>query len=216
MAQLFRPEANARFRVGIIVALPAAIGAVGVVFAYNHSDSAWDVGQTVSQPIPFRHDIHAGQLGVDCRYCHNSVERASFAGMPSAQTCMTCHSQVLAGASVLEPVRTSLALDQPIIWNSIHQLPSYARFHHGIHVSKGVACETCHGEVWTMAQTRKVETMSMGWCLDCHRNPAPYLRPPEAVHAIGWTPDNPAELINLLKAYNIATERLTNCSTCHY
>lgn len=215
MAQLFRPGANTQFRVGIVAAVVAFVGSVGAIFAYNHSGSAWNVGQTAPQPIPFRHDLHAGRLGIDCRYCHSSVERASFAGMPSAQTCMTCHSQVWTGASVLEPIRTSLALDQPIVWNSIHRLPDHAYFHHGIHVSKGVACETCHGKVWTMEKTRKVETMSMGWCLDCHRNPAPYLRPPEAVRAAGGTPDDPAETIKLLEAYNIATERLTNCSTCH-
>jgi hypothetical protein len=214
MAQLFGPQANARFRLGIVLTAVAIAGALGAAYLYSRSDGFWNVGQTVAQPIPFRHDVHAGGLGIDCRYCHSSVARAASAGMPSAQTCMTCHSQVWQGASVLEPIRTSLALDQPIAWNSIHRLP-YAYFHHGIHVSKGVSCQTCHGEVRTMAQTTKVETMSMGWCLDCHRNPAPYLRPLESVQATRQMPSNPAEAIKLVELHNIATERLTNCSTCH-
>jgi hypothetical protein len=211
MAQLFRPEANARFRLGIVLGIAALAGAFGSVFAYNRSERAWNVGEIVAQPIPFRHDLHAGGLGIACRYCHSSVERASFAGMPSAQTCMTCHSQAWKGMTVLEPLRTSLALDQPIVWNSIHRLPAYAYFHHGIHVSNGVACETCHGAVQTMAQTTKVKTMSMGWCLECHRNPAPYRRP--AVHAAGHTAENPAGRTEMLEQYDIG--RLTDCSTCH-
>jgi hypothetical protein len=204
MAQLFRPKANTRFRLGIVLVLVALASALGAVFIYNRSDRAWHVGEAVEQPMPFRHELHAGDLGIACRYCHSSVERASFAGMPSALTCMTCHSQVWKGATVLEPLRTSLALDQPVIWNSIHRLPAYVYFHHGIHVSKGVACETCHGEVRTMAQTKKVETMSMGWCLECHRNPAPYLRPRETANAGGATAE-----------HDIVSARLTSCSTCH-
>jgi hypothetical protein len=213
MPQLFRPEANRRFRLGLVIVVLALAGAFGAVFVYSRSDRAWQVGETVVQPIPFRHDLHAGGLGIACRYCHSSVERASFAGMPSAQTCMTCHSQVWKGATVLEPLRTSLALDQPIVWNSVHRLPAYAYFHHGIHVSKGVACETCHGEVRTMAQTRKVKTMSMGWCLECHRNPAPYLRPHEAAHAGGATVTSPAA--EFAERHDVVVGRLTSCGTCH-
>jgi Cytochrome c3 len=215
MAQLYRPGANTRFRLGIILAPLALAGVFGGIFVYSRSDRAWHVGETVEQPIPFRHDLHAGGLGISCRYCHSSVERASFAGMPSAHTCMTCHSEVWKGATVLEPLRTSLALDQPIVWNSIHRLPAHAYFHHGIHVAKGVGCETCHGEVRTMAQTRKVKTMSMGWCLECHRNPAPYRRPTETVHAAGDAAGPPARAVELLEGHAVATGRLTSCSTCH-
>jgi hypothetical protein len=207
MAQLFRPQANTRFRLGIVLVVVALGGAFAAVFIYNRSDRAWHVGETVVQPIPFRHDLHAGGLGIACRYCHSSVGRSSFAGMPSAHTCMTCHSQVWKGATVLEPLRTSLALNQPIVWNSVHRFPPHAYFHHGIHVSKGVACETCHGDVRTMAQTKKVRTMSMGWCLECHRNPAPYLRPRETARAGGTTED--------AERHDIAIARLTSCSTCH-
>ena len=215
MAQVFGPEANSRARAAIVVAVALVVGGVASIFAYQRTDGAWNVGESVKQPIPFRHDLHSGRLGIDCRYCHSSVERAALAGMPSAQTCMTCHSQVWKGATVLEPIRTSLALDQPIVWNAVHRLPSHTYFHHGIHVSKGVACETCHGAVWTMKETKKVETLSMSWCLDCHRDPAPYLRPPEAVHAREWNAKEPREAVELLHAYGIATARLTDCSTCH-
>jgi hypothetical protein len=216
MAQLFRPQDNARFRIAIVAALAAVIGTGGILLAYSHSGQAWDVGKTASQPIPFRHDLHAGRLGLDCRYCHSSVERASAAGMPSVQTCMTCHSQVLQGASVLEPLRTSLAFDQPLVWNSVHRLPPFARFHHGIHITKGVACETCHGKVETMQQTEKTQTLSMGWCLDCHRNPGPHLSLTEAAHAMSLTQADPAKPVDPIKAHAAAIDRLTSCSTCHY
>jgi hypothetical protein len=214
MPQLFRPEANTRFRLGLLLAGLALASVAGMAYVYARSGGAWNVGVKVEQPIPFRHDVHAGRLEIDCRYCHSTVERAWSAGMPSAQTCMTCHSQVWTGASVLEPVRSSLALEQPIAWNAVHDLPDFAHFHHGIHVSKGVACERCHGDVSSMAETKKTETMSMGWCLECHTDPAPYLTVPEAL--LPATPDTPADAVKLLAHYAISTERLTNCTACHY
>jgi hypothetical protein len=196
MAQLFRPEADTYIRIGIALIALAALGAFSLPYIHARSDRAWNVGRPAEQPIPFRHDLHAGGLGIDCRYCHSSVERSAAAGMPSAQTCMTCHSLVWAGASVLEPLRTSLALGVPLAWARLHDLPEHAFFRHGIHVAKGVACETCHGDVGSMAETVKAETLSMGWCLSCHRDPQPYL------DLAGAVPD-------------IATARLTSCSTCH-
>jgi Cytochrome c7 and related cytochrome c len=139
------------------------------------------------QPIPFNHDLHVGGLGIDCRYCHSSVERAAAAGLPSAETCMTCHSQVWTAAAVFAPIQRSLEQDQPLAWNVLHALPEFAYFHHGVHVANGVACETCHGRIDLMPRTVKTETLSMGWCLDCHRDPAPQLRPPEAIFAMAGT-----------------------------
>ncbi len=215
MAQLFSRRADAAFRVVLVLAALAVVGAGALAFMWSRSGSAWNVGKPAPQPIPFRHDLHTGTLGVDCRYCHSTVERAAHAGMPSAQTCMTCHSQVWAGASVLEPLRSSLALDQPITWTSVHRLPPFAYFHHGIHVAKGVACESCHGRIDQMPKTVKAETLSMGWCLDCHRDPVPHLRPREAVFAMGWQPHDKALPPDLRAFYEAAAPRLTSCNTCH-
>lgn len=215
MAQLFRPRATTILRAVIVFALLAVTGAGAIAYIWARSDAVWNIGQPAPQPVPFRHDLHAGTLGLDCRNCHTSVERAAYAGMPSAQTCMSCHSQVWAGASVLEPVRSSLALGQPIRWTSVHRLPDHAYFHHAAHVSKGVACETCHGRVDQMAKTVRVHSLSMGWCLDCHRDPMPRLRPRDAVFAMGYEPHGRDLPQDLRVFYREAAQRLTDCSTCH-
>jgi hypothetical protein len=204
--QLFTPRATTIFRVVLTLVPLTAAGAGALTYAWSRSDAAWNVGKPAPQPIPFRHDVHAGTLKIDCRYCHASAERAASAGMPSATTCMSCHSQVWAGASALEPLRTSVELDQPLVWRSVHRLPDYAYFHHGAHAASDIACETCHGRVAGMAKTVKANTLSMGWCLDCHRDPARLrprdasVRPPSETAARIGHPD---------------ARLLTSCSTCH-
>ena len=215
MAQLFSRRATTVFRASLVLGLVAVVGAAGLGYVSSRSDSTWNVGKPAPQPIPFRHDLHSGALKIDCRFCHVSVEKAADAGMPSAQTCMTCHSQVWAGASLLEPLRSSLALGQPVTWTSVHRLPAYAFFHHGAHVSKGVACETCHGRVDQMAETVKTQTLSMGWCLDCHRDPVPHLRPQEAVFTMDWKPHDRDMPEDVRAFYRAASQRLTSCNTCH-
>lgn len=216
MAQIFGRRTSVAFRMAVL-AIPALLVGVAVgLFVYWRSDHAWGVGRPADQPIPFRHDLHAGELGIDCRYCHSSVERAATAGMPSARTCLTCHSQVWTGLASLEPIRTSATLGVPVEWKSVHRLPDHAVFHHGIHVQKGVACETCHGRVDQMARTVKVETLSMGWCLDCHRDPIPQLRPSDAVFEMGWDPPTEAERTPTVAELAAAVRhRLIDCSTCH-
>jgi hypothetical protein len=215
MAQLFERRHTTLFRVAIVLVLMTAAGAGGLGYVWSRSGNAWNVGKPAAQPVPFRHDLHAGSLRIDCRYCHASVERAADAGMPSAQVCMSCHSQAWVGASVLEPVRSALALKQPIAWASVHRLPPFAFFHHAAHVTKGVACETCHGRVDQMAKTVKVHTLSMGWCLDCHRDPAPHLRPRNAVFAMGYEPHDRTMPAEIRAQYRSEARRLTSCSTCH-
>jgi hypothetical protein len=215
MAQLFSRKADTAFRVVLVLAVLAAAGIGALAFAWSRSGSAWNVGVPAPQPIPFRHDLHTGTLAIDCRFCHSTVERAAHAGMPSAHTCMTCHSHVWAGASVLEPLRSSLSGGQAITWTSVHRLPAYAYFHHAAHVSKGVSCETCHGRVDRMPRTVKAETLSMGWCLDCHRDPAPNLGPREAVFTMGAGPHGPDLPDDVRAFYQAAARRLTSCNTCH-
>jgi len=222
MTQLFSPAATRVFRVALVLVLLGALGTGGFLYAWARSGAAWNVGRPAPQPIPFRHDLHAGTLRIACGYCHASADRAAAAGMPSAATCMTCHSQVWVGVSVLEPLRTSLALDQPIAWASVHRLPDFARFHHGAHVAHGVACETCHGDVRRMPKTVRAETLSMGWCLDCHRDPARYLDRQDAAAVVGL-PSHPAGAADLtregdeiVKLYDAVRRRLTDCDTCHH
>jgi hypothetical protein len=211
MTQHFGRRTSTAFRIAL-VGLPFLVAGLMVALGlYWRSDHAWGVGQPAPQPIPFQHDLHVGGLGLDCRYCHSSVERAASAGMPSAQTCLTCHSEVWAELSRLVPMRTSAALDVPIPWRSVHRLPDFSVFHHGIHVQAGVGCQTCHGRVDQMEQTVKTETLSMGWCLECHRDPAPRLRRPQDVFAMGE--DHPVLASRRLEP--AAISRLTDCSTCH-
>lgn len=215
MAQLFTQTASNAFRVLIVLSLLSAIGAALLGYVWSRADATWNVGKPAPQPVPFRHDLHTGSLGIDCRYCHTNVERAADAGMPSAQICMSCHSQVWAGASILEPVRSSFALGQPIAWTSVHRLPSFAYFNHAAHVTKGVACETCHGRVDQMTRTVKTQTLSMGWCLDCHRDPVPHLRPRNEVFTMGYEPHGEALPDDVRTFYREASQRLTSCNTCH-
>lgn len=231
--QLFDRGANTIFWTVVWIGVGIIVSAGFLAYMMPRRDAAWNVGVPASQPVPFSHDHHVGGLGIDCRYCHTSVTRAAFAGMPSASTCMSCHSQVWTAAAVLEPIRKSLETGQPIGWRVMHRLPAFAYFHHGVHVASGVACETCHGRVDLMPQTGKVETLSMGWCLECHRDPEPHLRPPNAAFAMGWagqpahanpeqdraalTPSQeqwPREWPSALIAAHGARQ-LSDCSTCH-
>lgn len=211
MPQHFSRRADGRLRLALLLGAVALVGAALLAFALARSDSAWAVGRPAPQPIPFSHALHAGGLGLDCRYCHAGVERAADAGMPTASLCLGCHGEVWNSAAVLAPLRDSIALGAPIAWSSVHRLPDHVRFHHGAHVAAGAACETCHGRVWEMPQTIKVRPMSMGWCLDCHREPESRLRPVEAVFNRDWR-GTPAISPHHAGA---ALSPLTQCSTCH-
>ena len=179
--QIFRPGANT-----IAILVLAAIGALpvlGVGLGYQLTRSPYTTGQNVTrnQPVPFSHEHHVGGLGLDCRYCHTSVEKARFAGLPPTETCMTCHSQIWTNAEMLAPVRTSLAENKPIAWQRVHRLPDYVYFDHSVHVAKGVGCTTCHGAVDQMPLMRQAAPLTMQWCLDCHRDPGKSIQPRETV-----------------------------------
>ena len=215
MAQIFRPSHNTIARASIAGALALVLGGVGL--AYTFSGSPFQTADKVirEQPVAFSHQHHVEGLGIDCRYCHSSVESSASAGMPPTYTCMSCHSQVWNQAPMLAPVRASLEQNTPIEWTRIHQLPDYAYFHHGIHIQKGVGCVECHGRVDKMPLMWKAESMTMSWCLDCHRHPEERLRKPEDVFVMD-SPRLPVEQgLELLKSHNIPVDRLTNCSVCH-
>jgi hypothetical protein len=218
MAQLFSPRANIHSRVIIF-------GTIGLVCAAGWGMSAvyWspyttNVDVPLDQPVPFSHKHHVAEDGIDCRYCHTSVEKSAVAGMPSTETCMTCHSQIWTDAPVLSPVRESLATNTPIKWNRVNDLPDYVYFNHSIHVAKGIGCSTCHGRVDQMPLTRKTQTLFMKWCLDCHRNPQKYVRPRDKIYDMAWEPAQDAGAVRkeLTAQFHVdRSSRITNCGTCH-
>jgi hypothetical protein len=175
-------------------------------------------GDFVAQPIQFSHAHHVGGMGLDCRYCHTSVEESAFANIPPTKTCMNCHSQIWNNAPILEPVRASFRDNTPLQWTRVHDLPDFVYFNHGIHVRQGVGCATCHGPVQQMPLMYQQATLMMNWCLDCHRNPAKYVRPRDQVFNMTWErpADDPGLGARLVEEYKIGSvEQLTSCSTCH-
>ena len=215
MSQVFHHSTNTLSRVSIF----GGIFIVGfLVWAWaelNASTYATRAKVPVDQPVPFSHEHHVGGLGIDCRYCHTSVENSSFAGIPPTKTCMNCHSQIWINAPMLEPVRQSFRTDQSLRWIRVHDLPDYVYFNHSIHVAKGVGCTTCHGQIDKMPLTWQESSLQMSWCLDCHRHPEEYVRPKSEVFSVEYkAPPNQVEIgRNLVKEYHI--QSLTSCSTCH-
>jgi hypothetical protein len=189
------------------------VGWLGATF--SRSAYVTGVGEAVEQPVPFSHKHHVGGIGIDCRYCHTSVETQAFAGFPATKTCMGCHSQVWSDSPMLEPVRASWRTGQSLEWNKVHKLADFAYFNHSIHINKGIGCASCHGRVDQMPLIWKVNTLQMEWCLDCHRQPERYVRPREHVFDMAWKPEEDQMVMGerLVKEYKI--QKLTNCSTCH-
>ena len=215
MAQIFHRSTNTISRVSIYgaVILIAILGyAVNVV---NQTSYVTEVHNARPQPVPFSHKHHVGELGLDCRYCHSSVEVSSSAGMPPTQTCMACHSQIWTGAAILEPVRASYRDSTPISWTRVNALPDFVYFNHSIHVAKGVGCTTCHGPIAEMNITWRAQSLYMRWCLECHNAPEKYLRPrSEVFNAFYELPSDQEALGNrLMREYKV--QKLTNCTTCH-
>jgi hypothetical protein len=203
--------------------LYAGIGAVLIGSAvtagvwYYFTPKYTRVGYQPVQPVAFSHTIHAGQLNIDCRYCHNGVEKSWYSNIPAATTCMNCHNQVLKDDPRLALVRESAATGKQIPWVQIHKLPDYVYFNHSVHVNRGVSCVHCHGQVNKMDEVYHSKPLSMGFCLDCHRNPAPNLRPPEKVTDLNWTPENggiPKDF-GLKAVHDWKVNSSQNCSACH-
>ena len=218
MAQIFHPVANAIARLSIIGGGLLAVGGLVTLDQLTRSPYSTEVGVARAQPVPFSHKHHAN-MGIDCRYCHTSVEDAAFAGIPPTKTCMNCHSQIFGDAPMLEPVRESWRTGESLQWNRVHDLPQFAYFNHSIHVAKGIGCSTCHGRVDVMPLVHKANTLYMTWCLDCHRAPENFVRPKDKVFDMAWTPPaNQREAgLELLKEYKIDTEhyKMLDCNLCH-
>ena len=218
MPPIFPPRSNTFARLSILAVLLLLAAIIGAAVWWVHSPTFTQVGVEIAQPVPFPHSFHVQAVGLDCRYCHESVDKSSFAGMPPTETCMSCHSQVALNDPLLQPVRDSYATGQPIQWVRVNNVPDYVYFNHSIHVNKGVGCETCHGRTDQQGTAVKAETLYMAWCLGCHENPAQYVRPLDKVYAFGYQPAGDQKTIGaqLVSEYKIMPpSQLKNCSICH-
>jgi hypothetical protein len=215
MAQLFHPRSNTIARASIALAVLLLVGLVWGVTEINLSSYMTRVEMPRDQPVPFSHKHHVSGLGLDCRYCHTSVETSAFAGMPPTETCITCHSQIWSDSPMLEPVRASFRENQSIHWTRVHDLPGFVYFNHSIHINKGIGCQTCHGRVDLMPLVWKVNSLHMGWCLDCHRNPERFIRPKSAVFQMDYQPPPDQESLGKKLVAEYKVRKLEDCYTCH-
>jgi hypothetical protein len=215
MAQIFQRSTNTLSRVSIFGAVFFVAGALWLLAAINRSGYVTQQDVAREQPVQFSHKHHAGELGIDCRYCHTSVEISAVASVPPTKTCINCHSQIWAQSQFLEPVRASWRTDQSIRWIKVNDLPDFVYFNHSVHVHKGIGCVSCHGRVDKMNQLYQATSLQMEWCLDCHRHPEHNVRPRDEVFNMRWEPPADQEALGatLMKAYDIHPR--TDCSTCH-
>ena len=216
MPQVFPRSSNTIARAGVlgVAFLVLAIPVIGVIFVWSPIGDG--IGDAPAQPVFFSHRVHVATIGIDCRYCHASVETSSFAGMPATETCLNCHSQILTESPLLEPVRESFRTGQPLHWTRVYHMPDFVYFDHSIHVHKGIGYTTCHGRVDQMPLlTQKLQPMTMGWCLECHRHPEKYVRPRDQVFNLDWQPPEDQLTLGrrLVEEYGIETA--TSCSICH-
>jgi len=215
MAQIFHRSTNTLARVSIFGALAFVAGSLWVMATISRSAYVTQQSIARQQPVQFSHKHHTGELGIDCRYCHTAVETQAKAGIPPTATCMNCHAQIWTEAAILEPIRASARDDVSIRWVKVHDLPDFVFFNHAIHVQKGIGCVSCHGRVDRMNQVWQESSLTMEWCLDCHRHPERNVRPREHVFDLAWTPpaDEPPVGPALARAYDVTPR--TDCTTCH-
>ena len=231
MAQLFKPSADSIFRLTIVGTLVMTFGTFWFFEMMQRSTYYSQRAIVHAQPLPFSHEHHVGGIGIDCRYCHTSVDKSSFAGMPPSKTCMNCHAQIWTNAEMLRPVRESYRSGKPLHWTRVNDLPDYVFFDHSIHIHKGIGCNDCHGPVDRMPLMYAAATLQMEWCLNCHRKPEKFLRPAEEVFNMRYIPPtgrfpvsvngktftDQLTLGNYLKTeYHLrSVQDITSCNTCH-
>jgi hypothetical protein len=213
--QIFHRSTNTLSRLSIFGALFLVAGLLWGLATFNRSAYMTQERVAREQPVQFSHKHHVGELGIDCRYCHTTVETAARATVPPTETCMSCHSQIWLQSPFLEPVRASFRTDRSIPWVKVHDLPDFVYFNHGVHIQKGIGCVSCHGRVDQMNQVWRASSLQMEWCLDCHRDPARYVRPRDRIFDLAWErpADQPNLGVELLRLYDVHTR--TDCSTCH-
>lgn len=214
MAQIFPKWANRVPAMALVGALGVGLFGTGFVW-YYFSPEFTDVGYRPEQPVPYSHKLHAGDLRIDCRFCHYSVERAAVASVPPTEVCMNCHKLVKRDAPTLAPILASSSSGARIRWVRVHKVPEYAYFDHSVHVGAGVGCSSCHGDIASMEVVKQVEPLSMGWCLECHRDPSGHLRPPEEITDTKWRPgpDQAEFAAAVMEERGMAPPE--ECSACH-
>ncbi len=216
MPQVFRRSANTVSKVSLFVVAFGLATLLAVAYGLDRGSWNTDVAVAKDQPVPFSHKHHVTDDGIDCRYCHTSVETSHYAGLPATEICMSCHSQIWSNATMLEPVRESLRTGSRIAWTRVHDLPEFVYFNHSIHVNKGIGCASCHGRVDQMPLMFKVNTLYMNWCLDCHRNPEKYVRPREQVFNMAYVAAREPDRVRpQARGRSITFKSLTDCYTCH-
>jgi Cytochrome c3 len=218
MPQVFPRPMNFVVRLSLVGGALGSGMLAGLCLMFTHSSYGTDAGVVREQPIPFSHQHHVGVLGIDCRYCHTSVEQSSYAGMPPTKTCMNCHSQIWVGSKMLEPVRESYKNGTPLQWDRVYNLPGFVYFDHSIHINKGIGCSSCHGRIDEMPFTYQFPTLLMEWCLECHRHPERQIRPREEVFNIRYEQPDDQETLGrrLCKDYEVKdSTSITSCSVCH-
>jgi hypothetical protein len=216
--QLFPQSANFLAKGSLFGSLFAGAFTLWLCLTYTRSSYGTGAGMARVQPVQFSHEHHVGVLGIDCRYCHTSVEDSAFAGIPPTKTCMNCHSQIWTNNFMLEPVRESYRTGESLRWNRVYNLPGFVYFDHHIHVQKGVGCASCHGQIDQMQITYQVPSLLMEWCLNCHRHPENELRPRAEVFNMKYQkPDDQEGLgLRLKEEYRVRDPQvLTSCSVCH-
>ncbi|MBT8496562.1 MAG: cytochrome c family protein [Deltaproteobacteria bacterium] len=219
MSRFIFPEWTESLKKWVLLLAAGAPVYLIMLVAYGVTPEAIRIGYMPEQPVPYSHALHVGELGLDCRYCHNTVDKAGFSAVPPAATCMNCHGNVREDSPKLLPVRESYATGEPVQWVKVHDAPDYVYFNHSAHVTRGVGCESCHGRIDQMVEVWQASSLTMGWCLDCHRNPAPNLRDPADVTVMGFDErfeTNEARVEygrKIQQQYNLKPN--TNCSTCH-
>ena len=218
MSQVFPKSANPWSKASLIFLIFLVVLVGWTILTLQRSDFVTTANEYIEQPVQFSHQHHAGGIGIECRYCHTSVEVSPSAGIPPTKTCINCHSQIWNTAPYLEPVRASYRDNTPLNWIRVHDLPDFVYFNHSIHIRKCVGCETCHGRVDRMPLIRQVQSLQMEWCLDCHRDPSRFVRPLDAITTMGYQPATAQSELGprLVRDYKIAgVEELTSCSICH-
>jgi hypothetical protein len=218
MPQIFPRWTNVASPLSIVGGLASAATLAWASMVYVQSSYGTNAGLKHLQPVPFSHEHHVGVLAIDCRYCHTSVEHSPFAGMPETKTCMNCHSQIWVGSEMLRPVRDSYRSGRSLVWERVYNTPGFVYFAHHVHVQNGIGCSTCHGRIDRMPLSEQSPSLLMEWCLDCHRDPARYIRPREEVFNMDYVPPADQRQLGsrLIAEYHIASrEQLTSCSTCH-
>lgn len=216
MARFEFPEWTARFhKRWVLLLMTGAPLYLVALWANGLQPEAIRIGYQPKQPVPYSHALHVGELGLDCRYCHTTVEKSAHAAVPPAQFCMNCHTTIRADSLQLTPVRESFATGAALKWTRVHDLPDYVFFNHSAHVTRGVGCEECHGRIDLMEEVYQFAPLTMGWCIDCHRDPSPRLRDPALVTTMGYSPPGDRREIGREVAERNFINPPTNCSTCH-